>query len=150
MKRLVYILILVLAAVSCQSYENIRIENVDVLSLRPTSLRSADVTLQVKLNNPATRFTLSDIVVVVRKDGESMATLSSGGALIPKGVNDVALDVNCKLDLQNLGALQGLLREGALTADLSATYRGALGGRHHLHSEGLALNEILGELGVTF
>ncbi len=148
MKRFIYILVLALAAVSCRSYEDLRVEDFEILSLSPTSLRSADVSLLVRIDNPAARFTLSDIALTVRNNGTQVASFTSDGAKIGHGVSDVTLALKCQLDLTDINALRGFLAAGALTADVSADYKGSMGRKHNFHEDGVPLREALDKLGL--
>ena len=70
---------LLVAAVSCGRFEDIRIKSCKLDSATPRGFTSVDAVLDVEIDNPATSFTVSDIQGVVLRNGADSVIFLSGG-----------------------------------------------------------------------
>jgi len=71
--------LLLLAAVSCGRFEDIRINSFKLDSATPRGFTAVDAVLDVEIDNPAPSFTVSDIHGVVLRDGVDSVVFITGG-----------------------------------------------------------------------
>ena len=126
LRLLVFILALPLLA-SCGSsvYKKIDICSYDVRYVVPTSARSADMLLNVEIENRTVGFTVTDLKGTIRKDGKDLVTFKADDLVIHgKTTETYRLPVQAEL-CEDVSLLQVLVLAGTgnlsgLTADIEA------------------------------
>lgn len=77
--RLLAIVLLLVAAVSCGRFEDIRINSCKLDSASPRGFTSVDAVLDIEIDNPAPSFTVDDIRGVVLRDSADSVVFITGG-----------------------------------------------------------------------
>lgn len=117
MKRIAKISLLLLLAAfvltGCVSkYKKIKVSSFEVESVVPSSLRSANVVVDVGINNPAPAFQVRDIEATVKQNGNVMGLVTG---------EPVSVDGKCERVYRI--PLQAQLAEGVGLMQLLATYK---------------------------
>ena len=117
MKRIAKISLLLLLAAfvltGCVSkYKKIKVTSFELESVVPSSLRSANVVVDVGINNPAPAFQVRDIEATVKQNGNVMGLVTG---------EPVSVDGKC--DRVYRIPLQAQLAEGVGLMQLLATYK---------------------------
>lgn len=144
MKKLFALLfagVLLLAA--CEPYKDLRITSVEIVSVNPTSIRSVDAVVKLKVYNPSYGFTLSDMSGVLRMEDRTIAELSCPMLEIKaNSLEEYEVTASGKLvqgaAMSAVGALLGDPHK--LNADVSGTIRGPLGMKRAFEMKNVTLD----------
>ena len=105
--RLLALVFLLVAAVSCGRFEDIRINSCKLDSASPRGLTSVDAVLDVEIDNPATSFTVSDIQGVVLRGGTDSLIFVTGGPVDVRRRSVQSYKVPCTATLgRNVGLFE--------------------------------------------
>ena len=129
-KLILLLLTALVAALSLSSCGSSLYKKIDILSygvryVVPTSARSADMVLNLEIENRTVGFTVSDLHGVIRKDGTDIATFTADDfAVKGKTTDTYRLPVQAEL-CEGVSLLQVLVLAGTggldgLTADVEA------------------------------
>jgi hypothetical protein len=95
---------LLVAAISCGRFEDIRINSCKLDSASPHGLTAVDAVLDVEIDNPATSFTISDIQGVVLQNGTDSLLFITGGPVDVQRRSVQSYKVPCTASLgRNVG-----------------------------------------------
>lgn len=137
---------------SCAGYSDIKISDAEVVNVRATSLRSAEVRIGLTIDNPTkAELKVAEIRGAIRREGEPFASFHSEDTLrIPAGesVNRLCtikaeLDSSVSLLEAGLSIAEGGI--GDMTADVFAdAYKGRM--RIKVRKKNIPLETLLGKL----
>ena len=101
------IVFLLVAAVACGRFEDIRINSCKLDSASPRGLTAVDAVLDVEIDNPATSFTVSDIQGVVLRNGIDSLIFITGGPVDVQRRSVQSYKVPCTATLgRNVGLFE--------------------------------------------
>ena len=107
--RLLALVVLLAAAISCGRFEDIRINSFKLDSATPRGFTAVDAILDVEIDNPATSFTISDIQGVVLRDGVDSVIFLTGGPVDVQKRSVQSYKVPCTATLSRSMGLLDLL-----------------------------------------
>lgn len=98
--RLVYVILaaLVLSLTSCNKFKEIEVESVKVMNVTPKGLTGVDASIELGIDNPAPRITLSNIEGKLKYNGKVIGTVTIDPFTI-KGRETAKYNIKAKVRL---------------------------------------------------
>jgi len=146
--RIISIIIAVAVALSCTKIDDIKVTSCGLESFKPHGFRSADAVLAIGIDNPAMAFKVSDLIGIVKYNGEPFAYYSAEELEVQKKSSKV-YNLPCEAALAegvSVTRLLPLLRGGSLegyTTDIVANVSLKNGMGKQLTYKDLKLKDLL-------
>jgi LEA14-like dessication related protein len=154
-KKIIPLVITAMAVIyGCSNYRDIRLEEVELQTIRLKSTSGADVYLNIAIYNPtSSEIKVSNINGTIYRDGVKFAeiTLKEETTIPPKARSEVIVPLNVKfldpLSLLAIGLDINALEKNNFTADVKITAKDGML-KKNFNKNGISLNKYLKKIKI--